>query len=302
MRLTIGFVLTAHHIFDTYFIRKHGNLCLIPAQIIRSLSHAPFGSHPAGSYARNVPELRPYGNDYKFIADHRKAQVDEKTYNAWLKEWVFDVGDHEGYVKKLKAEGRIDYIYFQADPEGWRKELEDHTETLSDPRPANPIETMIIQGARLMARRIHTQGYKNVLSGVGQATLMSILAWHQLRRENYEFALMAETGIYGYDPRPADPFVFNYRNLPVTTMLTDIFETLGILTGGANNRCMGAIGAAQVDMRGNVNSTRMMGQFIVGSGGANDIASAACETIVVAQARKGQFVKKVEYVTSPGRH
>jgi acyl CoA:acetate/3-ketoacid CoA transferase beta subunit len=64
---------------------------------------------------------------------------------------------------------------------------------------------------------------------------------------------------------------------------------------------MGAIGAAQVDRHGNVNSTRMNGMHIVGSGGANDIASAALETIVVAQQRKGQFVDKVEYVTSPGR-
>ncbi len=296
-----GVVLTADHIVETDFIRKHANLGRIPSQIVRSVSHAPYGSHPAGSYSRNIPELKAYGNDYEFIARHRKAQVDEKSYDAWLKEWVFDVGDHAGYVKKLKAEGRLEYMEFQAEPEGWRKQLEGHSESLSEDRPANEIETMIIQASRQMARRIQTRGYKNVLSGVGQATLTSILSWHRLREAGYDFALMAETGIYGYDPRPADPFVFNYRNLPVTTMLTDIFETLGIMTGGANNQCMGAIGAAQVDRTGNVNSTRMMGQFIVGSGGANDIASAAQETLVIAQARKGQLVEKVEYITSPGR-
>jgi len=296
-----GVILTADHIVDAEFIRKHANLGRIPGQIVRSVSHAPFGSHPAGSYARNVPELQAYGNDYKFIADHRKAQVDEKTYNAWLDKWVFGVADHAAYVEKLREEGRLEYIDFQANPEGWRKELDDLSEGLDEDRPANSIETMIIIGAREMARRIRSSEYKTVLSGVGQATLMSVLAWHQLRAEEYEFSLMAEIGIIGYDPRPADPFVFNYRNLPTSTSLTDIFETLGLHTSGANNQCMGAIGAAQVDKHGNVNSTRMMGQFIVGSGGANDIASAAQETMVIAQQRKGQFSEKVEYVTSPGR-
>jgi hypothetical protein len=113
--------------------------------------------------------------------------------------------------------------------------------------------------------------------------------------------MMAEVGFFGHDPRPADPFVFNYRNLPTTTLLTDIFETLGLHTGGANNRCMGTIGAAQIDRFGNVNSTRLkQGFFIVGSGGANDIATAARETLVVAQQRPGTFVGKVDYITSPG--
>jgi hypothetical protein len=124
-----------------------------------------------------------------------------------------------------------------------------------------------------------------------------------LRREGIEFAMMAETGIYGHDPRPSDPFVFNYRNLPTATLLTDIFETLGLHTGGATNDCLGTIGAGQIDRRGNVNSTRGAdGRFIVGSGGANDIASAARETLVVAQQRRGTFVDKVDYITSPGRH
>jgi acyl CoA:acetate/3-ketoacid CoA transferase beta subunit len=131
---------------------------------------------------------------------------------------------------------------------------------------------------------------------------MSWLAAHQLRKEGVEFTMMAETGIYGHDPRPADPFVFNYRNLPTTTVLTDIFETLGLHTGGASNRCLGTFGAGEIDRFGNVNSTRNAdGSFIVGSGGANDIATAACESVVVAQQRRQTFVKDVAYTTSPGK-
>jgi acyl CoA:acetate/3-ketoacid CoA transferase beta subunit len=86
-------------------------------------------------------------------------------------------------------------------------------------------------------------------------------------------------------------------------MLTDIFETLGLHTGGANNQCMGTIGAGQIDRHGNVNSTKLkQGFFIVGSGGANDIATAARETLVVVRQRPGAFVDKVDYITSPGQN
>jgi acyl CoA:acetate/3-ketoacid CoA transferase beta subunit len=84
--------------------------------------------------------------------------------------------------------------------------------------------------------------------------------------------------------------------------LTDIFETLGLHTGGAANQCMGTFGAGEIDRYGNVNSTRSAdGSFIVGSGGANDIATAAQESIVVAQQRLQTFVNKVGYITSPGK-
>jgi len=56
-----------------------------------------------------------------------------------------------------------------------------------------------------------------------------------------------------------------------------------------------------IDKLGNINSTRTAtGQFIVGSGGANDIVTAARETVVVAAQRKQTFVDKVDYITSPG--
>ncbi|MBP7616510.1 MAG: hypothetical protein KA756_12720, partial [Steroidobacteraceae bacterium] len=110
-----------------------------------------------------------------------------------------------------------------------------------------------------------------------------------------------ETGMYGFDPRPADPFLTSYRNLPTCTMLTDVFEALGLHGCGGTNACMGTIGAGEIDKHGNVNSTRTAaGEFLVGSGGANDIVTSAAETVVVAAQRAQTFVEKVSYVTSPG--
>jgi acyl CoA:acetate/3-ketoacid CoA transferase beta subunit len=61
------------------------------------------------------------------------------------------------------------------------------------------------------------------------------------------------------------------------------------------------IGAGQIDAQGRINSTRIGGKLIVGSGGANDIASAAQEVLVTVRHGATRLVPRVDYVTSPGR-
>jgi acyl CoA:acetate/3-ketoacid CoA transferase alpha subunit/acyl CoA:acetate/3-ketoacid CoA transferase beta subunit len=297
-----GVILTVDRIVSTDFIRRHANIGKIPSTIVRSVSVVPYGSHPSGNYASNIPEFVPYAHDYEFMKENRNATVDARAYDAWLDEWVFGVEDHNEYLAKL-GDDRIKRLHFLAEPQSWKDELNDHRETLDADRPANSVETMIVVASREAAKRVKEHGYKTMLSGVGQATLLAWLCQQWLRDEGFELTMMAEVGFFGHDPRPADPFVFNYRNIPTTTMLTDIFETLGLHTGGANNQCMGTIGAGQIDRHGNVNSTKLkQGFFIVGSGGANDIATAARETLVVVRQRPGAFVDKVDYITSPGKN
>jgi acyl CoA:acetate/3-ketoacid CoA transferase beta subunit len=123
-----------------------------------------------------------------------------------------------------------------------------------------------------------------------------------VREEKIDCELMAEIGFYGYVPRPADPFIFNYRNMPTCKMLTGIPTIMGVLMAGANSKNIGSIGAAQVDKFGNVNSTKIPGRmYFVGSGGANDICSSAREVIVTALQDKNRFVEKVAYISSPGK-
>ncbi len=297
-----GVVLTADHIVDTDFIREHANLVRVPGHVVRSVSHVPFGAHPSGNFSQAIDRFVPYGNDYDFMEACRAAQRTDESFDAWVREWVLGVKDHAEYVQKL-GQDRINHLHFVAQCDSWKAELEELSDELDQERPASPVERMIVQGAREVAKRIKANGYQTCLAGVGYTTLMSWLAAHILRNEGIEFTMMAETGIIGHDPRPSDPFVFNYRTLPTTTVLTDIFETLGLHTGGANNKCIGTFGAGEIDKHGNVNSTRSAdGAYIVGSGGANDIASAACETVVAAHQRLQTFVDKVAYITSPGHH
>jgi glutaconate CoA-transferase subunit B len=65
------------------------------------------------------------------------------------------------------------------------------------------------------------------------------------------------------------------------------------------------LGGAQIDMYGNINST-VIGDYykpkvrLPGSGGANDFASLCWKTLVMTVHSRTRFVKKVEFVTSPG--
>jgi acyl CoA:acetate/3-ketoacid CoA transferase alpha subunit/acyl CoA:acetate/3-ketoacid CoA transferase beta subunit len=295
-----GVIVTAHRIVSTDFIRRYAHLVRIPAERVVAVCETPYGCHPYGNYARGIAELESHTNDYAFLRSHRAAQDDPARYDAWVREWILDPADHEAYLHKL-GRARLARLHALARPESWREELEEHAAELDQPRPASSVEQMIALGARAVAQRIRERGYRTLLSGVGQATLMAWLAADRLRDEGIEVAMMAETGMYGQDPRPADPFLINFRNLPTTTVLTDIFEILGLHGGGATNRCLATIGAGEVDRFGNVNSSLGRdGRFLAGSGGANDIASAAQELVVVAAQRAETFVEKVAYVTSPG--
>jgi acyl CoA:acetate/3-ketoacid CoA transferase beta subunit len=113
--------------------------------------------------------------------------------------------------------------------------------------------------------------------------------------------LTAELGLWGYQPTPADPYIFNQRVFPATPYLSDASAVLGMVIGGPGTTTVGCLGAAQVDRNGSLNSTELAGgRFLVGSGGANDVASRANACVVVTLARPERLPEKVDYITSPG--
>ena len=85
--------------------------------------------------------------------------------------------------------------------------------------------------------------------------------------------------------------------------LADAFATMQNRSTGS--RVVGILGAAQIDIYGNLNSTAI-GNYeqpdvrFSGSGGACDVASFVNRTIIFMQHEKRKFVKKLDYLTSPG--
>jgi acyl CoA:acetate/3-ketoacid CoA transferase beta subunit len=122
-----------------------------------------------------------------------------------------------------------------------------------------------------------------------------------MKEEGVDVDLLAEIGLFGYTPRPADPFIFNHRNIPTAKGLADIEQVLGIYATGGHNSCLGSLGAGQVDKHGNINSTHIPpDRLIVGSGGGNDVACGSSEVLVTTAQNRHRFVEAVPYVTSPG--
>ena len=83
-------------------------------------------------------------------------------------------------------------------------------------------------------------------------------------------------------------------------MSPDTVMAQGVFVGGRHNRCLSVLGAGQIDRHGNINSTvTSKGQFLVGSGGANDAMNAS-EVIVALDHAKDRLVEELPYVTGKG--
>ncbi|MFI5079679.1 MAG: CoA-transferase subunit beta [Streptosporangiales bacterium] len=157
-------------------------------------------------------------------------------------------------------------------------------------------ELMAITASRLLA------DHKVVFAGVGMPLLASAVARH---RHAPHLTIVLEGGIIGTTLLPG--------KLPISTnemraaygaqMLTDITDIFLYAQRGYFD--YGFLGAAQVDMFGNIN-TSVIGSIerprvrLPGSGGANDIISLCNEVLIVTQHEPRRFVERVDFITSPG--
>lgn len=296
-----GAIVTVEKIVSTEFIRRHAPLVRLPAQYVAAVVEAPLGSHPGGMYGMHLPELEGYAEDLDFIVELRRAFRTHETAAAWIREWMLDVPDQAAYVARLGYR-RVMEIKGRAHTDAWVSELELLADGLGPDDRLSPGERMVVAAGRLLADKVRHRGYRTFLAGVGNSNLAAWLAAYQLKAAGVDIEVMAETGMVGYLPRPAEPFVFSFRNFPSSKMLTDIVHVMGIFMGGRENRCLGSLAAGQIDKHGNINSTVVPGvMYITGSGGANDIASSAREVVVTLAQSPARFVDKVPYVTAPGR-
>ncbi len=296
-----GVIVTAEKIVSTDFLRANAGYVRLPGYRVLAVCEVPCGGHPSGASAHGITGVEGYAVDNPFVATLRQACKKKETLDAWMEEWIFSCRDHSDYVKKLGPE-RVRNLKGKARPEAWKDDYDSIRAKLSIAEPANAMERMVIAAMREILSRVKRSRYRTLLAGIGASNLAAWMGTYLLRREGYEVDVMAEFGFFGYLPRPADPFIFNLTNVPTCKMLTDISEILGILTGGENQSCLGALSAAQVDRWGNLNSTLIPPDFLItGSGGANDVASCASEVLALVPQSPFRLVPEVSYVTAPGR-
>lgn len=157
-------------------------------------------------------------------------------------------------------------------------------------------EAMVAAGARALA------GRRVCFVGIGLPNIAVALAQRTVAPG---IELIYESGVYG--SRPArlplsigDPCLVT-GSLAVMPM-AELFQYY--LQGGLVD--VGFLGAAQIDRRGDLNTTVIGDDYhhpkvrLPGSGGACDIAQNAREVIVLMRQSRRSFVETVDFRTSPG--
>src|SRR4030042_6608821 len=158
-----------------------------------------------------------------------------------------------------------------------------------------PSELMAVAGAREL------QDGEVVAVGLGLPVVATFLA--KLTHAPH-MTILFELGVI--DPEPvdqgvglADPRVW-YR----ARVLSSFVDILGsVLHRGRVD--VGFLGGLEVDQYGNLNTTLIgepKGKFrhMIGSGGANDIASCAKRTIIIMRHEERKLKKTISFITSPG--
>jgi acyl CoA:acetate/3-ketoacid CoA transferase alpha subunit/acyl CoA:acetate/3-ketoacid CoA transferase beta subunit len=290
-----GVVATVEKVVDD--LHGLGHRVRIPAHRVLAVVEAPYGAHPGGCYAPGLP-VRSYGEDIAFWNLAARAAADGE-FDTFADEWVRRPATHDDYLARLGPE-HLRWLEGRSDPASWKEDA-DATPVVDDPAITR-WEQAAAFGAREVEQVVTEVDADAVLAGAGVANLSAWVAVGRARAGGSKVTLTAELGLWGYEPTPADPYIFNHRVFPDTPFLSDASSILGMVIGGPGTRTVGCLGAAEVDRHGSLNSTELGGgRFLVGSGGANDVASRANACIVVTLARPERLPDTVAYVTSPGQ-
>jgi acyl CoA:acetate/3-ketoacid CoA transferase alpha subunit/acyl CoA:acetate/3-ketoacid CoA transferase beta subunit len=291
-----GVIVTAEKIVEPEECAEAKDSIPIPRDRVLAVCHEPFGAHPQPFYV--VPRLGGdgYGDDFEHYELWRAMSEDPATFARF--EPVLTAADgREAYASFVGAErleelrGRSSHV--KSEP--W--------EPAGSPRDVaiKANEILLVLAARKIAERVKEKRYTKILAGIGHSFLAARMAKLWLMDQGIDVKVMVETGLYDIEcGKTGHEFLLSYDNIAQARRLTSVEDVLGGLACGADNSCLAVIGAGQVDELGRINSTRVTERLLVGSGGANDVASAASELIVLARCTPSRLVKQVDYITSPG--
>ena len=237
-----GAVVTVEQVVDD--IRPWAHLVRLPAHRVLSVSECPMGAHPGGLYGRFTP-AEPYGEDVEFWAEVRDGEPRRR-----LRRLDPRAGARRRGPRRLDRRSSV-------------------TERRGPPPPAGRPGLVARRRGGVPARprrRRRTTGRRPPRSGracspiassrsaptprwpgPGVANLATWLGVRTARAAGSTCVLSAELGLWGYEPTPADPFVFNHRAFPSATMLADSSEILGMVMPGPGTTSVACLGAAIID-------------------------------------------------------
>ena len=318
-----GVIVTVERLAPCAWSREYPDLIALPADRVLAVCVEPFGAHPQSFHCEPDLGVASYRDDFAHYDSWRALTTDEAAAGRVIARIVDGDDGGEAY-RALVGGARLAELCVPRARRGYRRTWTPVPPTLTSqetamtqaapmaivkakpqpkPNASSAIDRLIVGGARQLQARAKAIGARVLIAGIGHAFFASRMAQLQLADEGFELQVMVEIGLYGVACGPeGHGYPLAYDNVRHARRLTSIDDVLGVLSCGADNRCLGALGAAQVDGDGNLNSTRLAdGRMLVGSGGACDIAAAAAEVVVLTRLEPGRLVTRLDYRTSPGR-
>jgi len=295
-----GVIVTVERVVPAAMTRAHAAAVALPPHRVLAICEEPFGAHPQPLHCAIELGIPSYRDDFEHY-ERWRALTD---YPAGLAAFIDDVlraPDAGAAYREYVGAARLAQL---CEPEpGPVIELIGPAfapPAMDDDRDT-AVDELIVAGARQLILRTRAIGARVLIAGIGQAFFSARLAQLELAAGGYPLRVMVETGLYDVDCGvEGHGYLLAYDNVIRARRLSAIDDILGVLACGADNLCIAALGAAQIDRHGNLNSTRLAGRLLVGSGGACDIAASVEEVVVMTRLAPGRLVDEVEYVTSPG--
>ncbi len=288
-------VVTADRVVSPEELRAIGPRDGIPGHLVSHVIEAPFGAHPQGQFVWSEGEgVASYAEDYEFRQMLRSLVRDPAKLRAWVEDWVFGT-DHTTYLARLGDE-RLAKL---------RKEAVAPTpaEPKGADEPASTEERAAVLAMRIAEREAAAGRADTLFAGIGLAHIAAWGAERRCRERGVATSLIAETGMVGFRPIIGDPYLFNRPNAASSLFHASFVQTLSVLAGANAKNCLAMLAAGQIDEAGNINSSRAAdGSLIVGSGGANDLASGQARCLVVMPLKQGRYAETLSFVTTPIRH
>ena len=159
----------------------------------------------------------------------------------------------------------------------------------------NLRELLACNGAKVLEDK------KSVFVGTGLPMIASMLAQ---KTHAPNLLIVFEAGSMGPMMKELPISVGDSRTFYKAVSASSMHDSMSLSQAGYID--YGFLGAAQMDMHGNINTTMIGDDWykpkvrLPGSGGANDVGSLCGRTIILMRHDKIRFVNKLDFLTTPG--
>jgi acyl CoA:acetate/3-ketoacid CoA transferase alpha subunit/acyl CoA:acetate/3-ketoacid CoA transferase beta subunit len=280
-------IVSTEKIVPTSKIRSEPWKTVVPFYLVDAVIEAPYGAHPC-----QMPYS--YFFDEAHIGEWLAGSKTDEGVEQYLEKYVHGCDDQKEYLKlvggtkMLQTLKRIEHFETKMTAP-WIKK--------GDGTPkAGYSSTELLASAASHA----LQDSKSVFVGTGLPMIAAMLAQ---RTHAPNLLLVFEAG--GIGPQmPVLPIsVGDSRTFYHAVAASSMHDTMSMSQAGYLD--YGFLGAAQIDMYGNINTT-VIGPYehpkvrLPGSGGANDVGTLCHKTIIIMRQDKERFLAKIDFLTTPG--